>query len=162
MDRSEFRSLFRKYRLPRTTFQGLGTAFFTLCVDQRYPALRGAVADYCIAVLKDTLPRHATRADIFCFMPDHVHILATGMLESADAWQAIVEFKQHTGYWFWKKRMGFRWQKGFDARPMQPYRSLDEVAAYIANNPVRKGLVEDCRDYLYTGRTDWEPWRYNV
>ncbi|MCE5241266.1 transposase [bacterium] len=162
MNREAFLSSFHPHRPPREAYAGVGTVFFTFCVENRRPVLGGEVAHECVAVLRSVLPRHASRGDVFCFMPDHAHVLASGMLESADVWQAIVELKQITGRWFWERKLGIRWQRGFDARIMKPHQSLDAVIAYIRGNPVRRGLVRDCRDYAYSGSVPWQSWRYHV
>ena len=156
MDRSKFISCFRPHRLPRETYQGMGTVFFSFNIARRQPVLKATVAQQCMAALERVLPQYHARGDAFCFMPDHAHVLATGMLECSDVWQAIVELKWQTGRWFYERRLGFSWQRGFDARILQPDSSVDAVCEYILNNPVRLGLVEDWRVYPYSGRIEWE------
>ena len=95
-------------------------------------------------------------------MPDHLHVLVTGLVEQADAWLAMVAFKQQSGQWFWATGTDCRWQKTFVPRSLLPDRSLDAVAGYIMNNPVRAGLAMHWEEYPFSGRIEREHWRYRV
>ena len=43
------------------------------------------------------------------------------------------------------------WQVSFWDRFLREEESLEEVVLYVLNNPVRKGLVKEWRDYPYSG-----------
>jgi putative transposase len=95
--------------------------------------------------------KHACVASIYCFMPDHVHIMLSGRDESSDAWAAVTLFKQQTGFWLGQHRPGVRWQKDFHDHVIRRNDDLGAQLRYIAGNPVRKGLVKDWREYSFTG-----------
>jgi REP-associated tyrosine transposase len=87
----------------------------------------------------------------YCFMPDHVHLLVEGKSEGSDCKRFISRAKQYSGFYYRKEFGRPLWQRyGFE----HVLRGEDVtlvVARYIVNNPVRAGLVDDCRDYPYTG-----------
>jgi len=144
---------------PRETVRGLGTALFTVCLAGRVKAFtEGALVAKFVRHLEEALWRHYCRADAYCFMPDHLHVLITGVSENADAWQAMVKFKQVTGAWFWRNRPSVRWQSGFDVRFLNHGESVEAAARYVHNNPVRAGLVESWDEYRYSGVIPWHDW----
>jgi len=53
---------------------------------------------------------------IYCFMPDHLHVIAMGQSDQSDVLQAIGRFKQTSGYCMRKQNSEFSWQKGFHDR----------------------------------------------
>jgi putative transposase len=84
---------------------------------------------------------------VYCFMLDHVHILAEGCRESADIREFARMFRQQSGYTFrrlWRVRL---WQEGYYDRVLRSSDDTIEIARYIIANPVRAGL---CADSLNT------------
>jgi REP element-mobilizing transposase RayT len=89
-------------------------------------------------------------------MPDHVHLL----LEATSA----CPLPDYVGRW---KSLCYRarrqhgnlrafWQRSFFDRALRADEDLRQVALYILNNPVRRGLVEDFRSYPLCGSLRWE------
>jgi putative transposase len=103
------------------------------------------------AILARTISDSMFSIPIYCFMPDHLHVVLRGEQPQADSWEAIVKFKQQTGYWFRNYKPGIRWQKGFYDHIIRSQRELTSQVRYIADNPFRKGLVGRWNDYPYTG-----------
>jgi putative transposase len=87
----------------------------------------------------------------YCFMPDHVHLLAGGQASDSDCRRFIARAKQLSGFHF-QKMFGQRlWQRyGFE-RTLRSEESTLAVARYILENPVRAGLVERVEDYAFLG-----------
>ena len=163
MRRRVVEQFLRPHRMPQEAYRGVGSVFYTICLETDAKGLTGpAVAAFCIDVLQRRMAAAQTRIDAFCFMPDHLHVLATGMIESADSWLGIVQFKQVTGKWFWSEGIGIAWQRRFDGRILNGWEAAEPVAEYIMNNPVRAGLVEAWQYYPHSGRTEWKPWGYTV
>jgi hypothetical protein len=50
-----------------------------------------------------------------------------------------------------QNRFGVSWQKDFFDHILRKDESLPSVIRYILENPVRKGLVSDWRDYTFKG-----------
>jgi REP element-mobilizing transposase RayT len=143
----------------RDSIRGFGTGLFTLCSKRRLPVFTDAeLVAKCLLFLQEALGSNYCRADAYCFMPDHLHALVTGVNESADAWHAMVVFKRATGYWFWKSGYSVRWQDGFDVRLLEPDYSKEAAAAYVFNNPVVAGLARAWDEYPYSGSIPWYQW----
>ncbi|MBU0609547.1 MAG: transposase [Armatimonadetes bacterium] len=139
-------------RHSREELAGVGLGFFTACMQCHVPPDRQREGfPVLIGTLYRAAERHHCRVDAYCFMPDHCHLLLQGLDETADAWMAVVKFKRDTGVWLDEHRGHGQWQRGFHSDIVDPNDEPEAVAWYIVNNPVRKGLVEDWRDYPYSG-----------
>ena len=62
-----------------------------------------------------------------------------------------MDYKQRTGFWLGRHRPHCAWQKDFYDHIIRTDEDLGVQIRYIANNPVRRELVRDWRDYSYTG-----------
>ncbi len=60
-------------------------------------------------------------------------------------------FKQLSGYWFARNRPEVRCQRDFYDHVLRREEDILVHLRYIAENPVRRGLVDDWRDYGFTG-----------
>jgi len=88
---------------------------------------------------------------VYCFMPDHVHLLIEGTNDDSDCKQFIKRAKQFSGFYFAKQFSGTLWQRYGYERVLRDDESTFVVANYILSNPVRAGLVQDIRDYAFVG-----------
>jgi hypothetical protein len=90
-----------------------------------YSSRRCFVTDDAVVTVRTQIERAAAEQDIallaYCYMPDHVHLVAEGKAENSDCRQFI---KRGTAI---------------------------SVARYILENPVRAGLVTRIQDYPYSG-----------
>ena len=84
-------------------------------------------------------------------MPDYLHLILRGSSPIADTWRAMVNFKQRSGYWLSQNRSQFRWQRGFFDHIIRKSEDLVSQIRYVAENPIRKNLVQNCYDFPYTG-----------
>lgn len=91
-------------------------------------------------------------------MPDHLHILIRGTVDTCDMILFAARFKQMTG--FEGQRMFNRtlWQAHFYDHIVRPRDSAECIASYIWWNPVRNGLCTDPRDYPHSG-SDTMEWK---
>jgi putative transposase len=111
----------------------------------------GPPVGYCVELLRQTAERLGFRLLAFCFMPDHLHVLAMGRHDEANLISFIQRFKQVTAFRF-KRETGQRlWQQSFYDRVLRVEENLSDVAAYILRNPVRSGLVASPEDYPLSG-----------
>jgi len=125
---------------------------FTICVDHSQPLfIKEEVVRAFIPILREVIEKHACIVPIYCFMPDHLHVILHGKIQSADTCQAMVEFKQRSGYWLKRNRPTVRWQKDFYDHIVRKSEDLGAQVRYIAMNPVRKELVEVWEKYAFTG-----------
>lgn len=89
----------------------------------------------------------------YCFMPDHVHILAEATSESSNFRQFVKRSKQHSGAAYALRYGHPLWQEGYFERVLRPGDDTREVVRYLLANPVRAGLVTHPSQYPYVGST---------
>lgn len=82
-------------------------------------------------------------------MPDHVHIIAELKKDSLAG--LMHSFKSYTANEINKSlgEKGNVWERQYYESVIRDEASLLRVVKYCLENPVRKGLVEDFRDYKY-------------
>jgi putative transposase len=103
-----------------------------------------------LGLLHVVVPRHRWLLFAYCLMPNHFHIvlkargldLSTGM-RSLNGGYAQLFNRRH-------KRYGHVFQERYGARLIDEDRRTD-VRAYVLDNPVRAGLVQDAGDYPWSG-----------
>lgn len=140
------------HRLPRDAYRGCIAASFTACVAQRLPLFtEKVIVERFAQILRESSRRHSTAVVLYCFMPDHAHIVLQGRDPRADTWRAMVAFKQRTGYWLKKNSRGVAWQKDFFDRIIRSNDELVRMLRYIADNPVRAALVDAWHEYPFIG-----------
>ncbi len=93
---------------------------------------------------------------MYCFMPDHLHLLLKGETHDADLKKFVRIFKQRSGYIFKQKKKCKLWQPSFYDHVVREEEDLLEVARYIILNPVRRGLVDNYKDYPFSGSQVWD------
>jgi REP element-mobilizing transposase RayT len=123
----------------------------TLATDGRAPRFEGEqLALSCIESLGAAAEHEGVDILSYVFMTDHVHLLIQGS-EEASLPRLMKRFKQDTGFHF-KQRTGFSlWQKGYHDHILRREEDVNDVAQYVAANPVRAGLVKDWGEYPFTG-----------
>lgn len=91
------------------------------------------------------------RVAAYCVMPDHVHLV----LEPAPGCDVITfvgQFKNLAQRALWRLGVPGRvWQRSFWDHFLRADENLEQVVAYVVNNPVRRRLVDDRRAYPFAG-----------
>jgi putative transposase len=142
----------KKHRLPRECYLGRVIVSLTACVEGRHTSFLDAGVVSCFrSTLGTAAEKHRCLVAVYCFMPDHLHLILQGQDDSADTWRAMVDFKQQTGFWFGRNRPQDVWQKDFYDHIIRADEDLGAQIRYIADNPVRRGLVKLWSDYAFTG-----------
>lgn len=85
----------------------------------------------------------------FVIMPDHVHFVA--QLKDSTLSKLIHSLKSYSANEINKsiKRKGPVWDRGYFERGIRNEKSLIEIIKYCLHNPIRKGMVEDFKDYPF-------------
>ena len=127
-------------------------AYFVTCATykKRLYFTDREVTDLIILIMKDRTARNGFDVYVYCFMPDHLHMLLAGKEESS-LHKFMREFKQESSFAFKKRYYNSLWQRSYYDRVLRTDEMLDDVAWYIINNPVRKGLVDDYGSYAFSG-----------
>jgi len=128
------------------------TYFITICTANRKQIFdNNEIVSEMVKHLKEPAYKLNYQILAYCFMPDHVHLLVGANEAHADLIKFIKHFKQKTGYGL-KRRHGINlWQRSFYDHILRKEESVIETVRYIFNNPVRKGLVEEFRQYPFLG-----------
>jgi len=84
-------------------------------------------------------------------MPDHLHLLIEGKDNSSDKRGFISSYKQSTSFYYKKKTGLSLWQVNYYEHVLRRGEDTTNVARYIFNNPVRKGLVDNFKKYKSLG-----------
>jgi putative transposase len=147
----------KKHRLPRPSYQGEVLVTFTACTAHRKPSLAAtSIVERCVNFLAEAAQHHHCTVPIYCFMPDHLHVMLWGRSAEADTWRAMVRFKQKSGYWLSQSGQSVRWQKDFYDHVLRPHEDWRRQVRYIAENPVRAGLVDRWDQYLFLGAIGYD------
>ena len=109
-----------------------------------------AVIDIILAVISRCSARNGFKIYTYCFMPDHLYMLLVGE-EKSSLHEFMKTFKQESSFAFKKGYGCSLWQRSYYDRVLRTEETLAEVASYILNNPVRKGLVDDYKSYGFLG-----------
>jgi putative transposase len=87
----------------------------------------------------------------YCFMPDHLHMVVAGSRESADFRRFVSAAKQAAGFAFARTQGVRLWQSNFFDRTIRRSDDLAAIMAYMLNNPVRAGMVDEPVHYAHWG-----------
>jgi len=119
--------------------------FITICCEKRRS--NQLCCENTSKVLFDTARIYHDRGrwnlNLLVLMPDHLHALIA--IDSRDSLsQLIRDYKRITS-----KLSGVEWQRNFFDHRLRHDESLTEKFAYICQNPVRAGLVQNEADWPY-------------
>ena len=136
------------------TFSYLGRYRYSLtfCTDRRKPFFTDAGN---VELVVSQLLRSAAdqRFDViaYCFMPDHLHVIAIGTADDADLKAFVKRAKQFSGFYF-KQKTGQRlWQRYGYEHVIRNDESTQQAVRYVLENPLRQGLAKSVGDYPFIG-----------
>jgi len=146
----------KKHRLPAAAYVGRKTVAFTACVEQRKALfVEAELVESCVHLLDHWTRAHDCLVPVYCFMPDHLHVLIQGQADASRPKAAMDEFKYATGLLPAKSAVG-AWQTDYHDQIIRRSDDWRRQAFYILNNPVRAGLAEDPYAYPFTGSLGFE------
>ncbi len=105
----------------------------------------------CLDALKIACQRHGFDALAYCFMPDHLHVFVAAGQEGSSLRDFARYFKQMSGYQFRQRSGASLWQISYYDHVVRREESVQKIAAYIWDNPVRASLTKDRLDYAFSG-----------
>jgi putative transposase len=142
----------KHHRLQKDIYRGEIAVSFTICIQDRVQLFRKASIVHAFEnLLRSEVERSFCIIPVYCFMPDHQHLILSGTDSEADTLKFIKAYKQKTGYWLAKNEIKAGWQKDFFDHVIRKEEGLINIAKYILDNPVRKGLVKNWQDYPFKG-----------
>jgi putative transposase len=138
-------------RLKNFDYKGPYAYSITICTHQKRRYFENPqVVDLVLNYLVKEAQRHSYQIYGYCFMPDHLHLLVKGQVNSTLK-GFIKAFKQKAAFYFKKTFSDKLWHLSYYDHVLRREKSLVDVALYIFNNPVRAHLVENFKDYPYLG-----------
>lgn len=142
----------KKHRLPEAAYRGQKNVAFTANVERRRPLFDDAsVVEAVLPILRTQTERFGCLVGIYCFMPDHLHLILCGQTVTSDAKAAMDAFKTQTGLWLGECRPEFAWQDGYHDHIIRRSDDWRRQVFYVYMNPRRKGLVDDPMAWPFTG-----------
>ena len=139
-------------RLPGFTYRGEWEYSLTICTFKRHRWFTTAeiVAPVCTQLLQ-IAAEERFEIPAYCFMPDHVHVLATGTSDDSDLREFVKGWKQQTGFAHRQSTQTTLWQGGFYEHVLRAEEDRAAVIRYLLENPIRAGLVSNLHDYPFWG-----------
>jgi REP element-mobilizing transposase RayT len=156
----------KKHRLEPALYHGMKRVTFTICAERNYPVFKSKqVVNNFLKILKEVHNKYGCINWIYVFMPDHMHFISEGQEETSDVLAMVKMFKQRAGFWLSKNEAQAE-ASGYPGTPKLQksfydhiHRSEDDLQThikYILENPVRKNIVENWKDYPFQGSLDYE------
>jgi putative transposase len=158
MDRNPKYPSRKRIRLPRDAYQGPGLlAMITLGTNTGAPVFTSRqFTEACIAELRRTCSDHDAAVLVYCFMPDHVHLVVR--LDGPNNLIDLIRlFKGRTSRLGQDHQIPLRfWQPSFYDHLIREDDDLDHYIRYVIENPVVAGIASTVNEYPYTGSFEYE------
>jgi REP element-mobilizing transposase RayT len=149
----------RSLRLKEFHYKGPYVYFVTSTTCNRQNLFtRSEFAKVIIEQIKKIRIKENFKLYAYCIMPDHLHLLLCPDENGKNLSGVMQLISGRTTKAFWQQGGKDKlWQRGFYDHVARKTEDLREIALYILNNPVRKGLVEKYEDYPFCGLVDELP-----
>lgn len=106
--------------------------------------------------MSEQFERFGCRIPIYCFMPDHLHVISMGVNQRSDGKRAMDAFKLKSGQFLQSSGADYRWQENYHDRIIRRPGEWRKKVFYVFQNPVRAGIVEDAWLYPMTGAIGYD------
>jgi len=147
----------KRIRLKSFDYEGNYRYFITICTYEKKPIfLDNSLIAWLIDILKNESEKFGFKVWVYCFMPDHLHLLIEGKGNNSNLKKYISSFKQKTGFYYKQKTHDQLWQINFYEHVLRKEEDTINVANYILGNPVRKGLVNNFSNYEFVGSFEYD------
>jgi putative transposase len=114
-----------------------------------------ALCDCVTGLLAEMRGEYGCWVGAFCLMPDHLHFVAGSEREGGSVLTFLERFKGKSTNRSWNHGWSGRlWQRRAHDHVLRSAERLDEMYAYILNNPVRAGLVDAPEAWRWSGVLD--------
>jgi putative transposase len=116
------------------------------------------LAEAAIRVVREERERLGHAVYVFCFMPDHLHLLVSPQESGVPVTRLMGSVHSRiTRLAMERGHSGKVFQRGFYDHVLRTRESVFRIGQYILHNPVRRGLVHRYEDYPYCGMIDPAP-----
>ncbi|MEW6068699.1 MAG: hypothetical protein AB1610_10470 [Nitrospirota bacterium] len=84
----------KRHRLPKEFYKGEVSVAFTLCLKRNvitgFSLREPEIVSNFIGILTFIVANTGCIVPVYCFMPDHQHLIITGIQSGSDIWKAII------------------------------------------------------------------------
>jgi len=116
------------------------------------PFVRQDLNQMILDVLQEEQARQGCTVFTYCLMPDHMHFLISPCMDGVSVLVFTDQYKGKTTNRSWKSGWrGKLWEPRYYDHIVRAEEDLRAIGEYIRNNPVRKGLVKDATEWLWSG-----------
>ncbi|GAN34922.1 MAG: transposase [Candidatus Brocadia sp. AMX2] len=142
----------KRIRLKDFDYKDCYRYFVTICTFNKKPLFTNdSLVTWLIELLRERSKSFSFKIWAYCFMPDHLHLLIQGERDDSDMRRFISSYKQQSGFYYKKKTVSSLWQINYYEHILGKEEDTKGIAYYIFANPVRKGLVNDFKEYKFLG-----------
>lgn len=142
----------KSHRLAPEAYRGSAVGAFTVNVrNGTEPLLNPGIFQIAQLSLNEAFQQHGGHCGVFVFMPDHLHVIASGRGPESDLLAMVAAFKQKATFQARKAGYSFAWQKDFYDHLIRASEDYGAQVRYLLRNPVRRGLCERWQDWPYKG-----------
>jgi len=139
-------------RLPGYSYTGPARYTLRFCtLGRRLLFADPVLVDLVLAQILRAATSHDFNVVAYCFMPDHLHLLVEAASDAAGLEAFVKDAKQRSSFHAGSVVGGRLWQAGYHERVLRSNEETRALAAYILQNPVRAGLVDDACEYRFNG-----------
>ena len=140
----------RPRRLANFDYRGAHLYFITMCAGGRRRLFDDpTIVDAITSQLLRTADERGFDLLAFTFMPDHVHLLVRGRHDAR--LQSFLKLVRQRSAMAIRSGRRALWQDGVFEHVLRREESAEAIARYIADNPVRAGLVERAETWPWSG-----------
>src|SRR5262245_26633540 len=126
----------RPHRLPAFSYLGLHRYSLTFCTLHLVPTFVVEIpVNRAREQIQQACADHTFAGIAYCFMPDHLHLLAVGTSNTSDLVAFAHAVKQRTSYAHRRTHPDRLWQKGYYEHVLRSDQATLAVARYILENP---------------------------
>ena len=141
----------KRIRLPLPDYHRQDAWYFlTICCRNRKSYFREEEVRFAVVdLLQQTARQHHVEVAAYSVMPDHLHLTCSAGTEGVIRFircfkgRVAAEIRQRFG-------MVSPWQQSFFDHKLRSEESLRQKCEYVWMNPVRRGLVRNPEDYLWS------------
>ena len=139
-------------RLPEAFYKGDAVVHWTMPVKNRD---RGWLNQEFHCLFRELLAHTAVRehlvCPVYCLMPDHVHFIWMGLRLESDQRRAMAFLRTYVRKTSCSPRFQHQAHDHVLKEQERRRRAFGTVCYYIAENPVRAGLVQTSNEWIYSG-----------
>jgi putative transposase len=139
-------------RLPQEAYRGFASIFWTHSIEKRKTGwLTANFHSQFRELLCHLLSRYDCICSIYCLMPDHFHLLTTGVSAGADQLKFTRQLRKETNALIKPIKLQHQAHDHLLREEELERSAFQGVSFYIQKNPVRKGLCKEWEHYEFTG-----------